>query len=84
MKHLSLVLVLLLKLTISNCQRLDLEVLRDWKQLDFAFPSAAARSEAITKKLFVAANAFPIDVEPDYQGKVKLSYLTREIVYCQC
>lgn len=44
---------------------------KEWKQLDFNFPSLAIRQDAIARGLFVQKNCFPIDVDVDYQGIVK-------------
>lgn len=71
MKYFSLVFVFLLKVLFICCQqRLDLNVVREWKQLDFDFPNSQARDEAIRKGYFVQHNAVPIDVDVDYQGKI--------------
>lgn len=74
MKHLPIFFLLLVKFSINNCQRLDLEGFREWKQLDFKFPNDDTRNEAIAKKLFVVKNTFPIDVDVDYQGKIRLLF----------
>lgn len=69
MKKLMLTCWLLLgTLSIISCHR-ELEVVREWKQLDFAFPNSRIRSEAIQKGLFVPENTFPIDVDVDYHRK---------------
>lgn len=67
MKFLLASLACLLQVVCS--QRLDLENVREWKQLDFNFPTPAARNEAVQKKLFIPANVFLIDVDVDYQGR---------------
>lgn len=69
MKLLAFTFVLLLGLTIVTCQTLlDLRLIREWKQLDFNFPTASIRVDAIRRGLFVPLNAFPIDVDVDYRG----------------
>lgn len=70
MKHsLLLILALLVKAWLISCQqRLELESFREWRQLDFAFPSAQIRASAIQRRQFIPENAVPIDVDVDYQG----------------
>jgi hypothetical protein len=41
---------------------------REWKKLDFAFPTLALRNEALASKKWIPDNAFPIDVDVDYYG----------------
>jgi hypothetical protein len=64
----TLLLVLGIKLYAISAQ-LDLMKIREWKQLDFNFPNPRTREEAIRKRLFVAQNNFPIDVDVDYNGE---------------
>lgn len=71
MKCLPFIFVILLKVSFISCQqRLDLDPVREWKLLDFDFPSSHVREDAIRKGLFVQQNAAPIDVDVDYQGTV--------------
>lgn len=73
MKYFSLIFVFLLKAFFICCQqRLDLDLVREWKQLDFDFPSSLVREDAIRKGNFIQQNAVPIDVDIDYQGKWKI------------
>lgn len=64
------VLATVLQSSIIFClQPLGLELVREWKQLDFAFPNDRAKADAIQKKHFIVENTFPIDVDVDYRGK---------------
>lgn len=64
-----LILTSVLQISIICCQRsLDLEMVREWKQLEFYFPDGA-KADAIQKKQFIVGNNVPIDVDVDYQGK---------------
>lgn len=83
MKHSVLIFALLLKASLISCQqRLDLESFREWRQLDFVFPSAQIRASAIQRKQFVAENTFPIDVDVDYQGRKSNCFAFCWFVYC--
>lgn len=42
---------------------------KNWKQMDFQFPSPAIRQQAINEGKFVPASIIPIDVAVDYQSK---------------
>jgi hypothetical protein len=42
---------------------------REWKKLDFAFPTTALRNEALASKKWIPDNTFPIDVDVDYYGE---------------
>ncbi|CAO1422210.1 unnamed protein product [Diamesa serratosioi] len=44
---------------------------KEWNQLDFNFPSQQDRQNAIDNGLFVQANAFPIDMDVDYNVNVE-------------
>lgn len=60
---------LLLKAAVVLSQTGNFMILvKEWKQLDFNFPSLAIRQDAIARGLFVQKNCFPIDVDVDYQG----------------
>lgn len=50
----------------------DLYKIREWKKLDFKFPNAAIRADALKTKKWVPENAFPIDVDIHYQGRKKI------------
>lgn len=41
----------------------NLEVAYEWKQLDFAYPSAAKREEAIQSEDFIPENNMPVGLE---------------------
>lgn len=69
-----LTILFLLNAVINLCRgQVELIKIREWKKLDFKFPTAAARSDAIKKGQFVPENAFPIDVDVDYYGKKNLN-----------
>jgi Major royal jelly protein len=71
MKFISLFFVIFVKasLIVAQFNQLDLTQIREWKQLDFNFPNARARTEALQRGLFVPQNNFPIDVDVDYRGE---------------
>lgn len=64
-----LALLMLVQATVIFCQTTQLEQVLQWKQIDFVFPCAADRTNAINQKLFIQKNVFPIDVAVDYCGK---------------
>lgn len=76
MVKLQVILVLTLHASICFClQKPNLESVREWRQLDFHFPSTGVRAHAIHDKQFVPENVFPIDVDVDHAGKVSLPTL---------
>lgn len=66
-----LALIFTWNISIVVCRHssLSLEPVRDWRQLDFSFPTPRDRDAALKKGLFVPANVFPIDVDVDYHGE---------------
>lgn len=40
-----------------------LDVVFEWKEVDFAYPSGAARQEAIRNRMFVPGNNVPVGLE---------------------
>lgn len=59
----------MLKTSIVLCQHnLHLMLIREWKEVDFNFPSMQTRQEAIDKGWFIPQNVFPLDVDVDYIG----------------
>lgn len=70
MNYAIVALIFTWKISIVFCRHssLALELVRDWKQLDFSFPTPRDRDAAVKKGLFVASNVFPIDVDVDYHG----------------
>jgi Major royal jelly protein len=72
MKLASLILFVSSLTIVISHRKLALDSVREWKQLDFNFPDPQARADAIQKGLFVQRNAFPIDVDVDYQGKTRI------------
>lgn len=52
------------------CQQPELRLVKDWKKLDFNFPSPQDREAAVAKGFYVPKNVFPIDVDVDYRGSV--------------
>ena len=68
MQYLSAALVLLLKAFSILCVA-DLEIVCQWNQMDFAFPTIQEKNYAISNKLFIKNNVIPIDVDVDYKGE---------------
>jgi hypothetical protein len=58
----------LLKASNVILQSQSLNLHREWTQLDYNFPTAQIRADAIQRKLFVPLNNVPIDVDVDYIG----------------
>lgn len=79
MKRFAVALIFILNISIII--GLQLEHIREWKQLDFDFPTARDRTNAVRKGQFVQENAIPIDVDVDYQGK-KLTVLVCRMEFC--
>ena len=46
-----------------------LEVIYEWKEMEFAFPSASARDVLIKTRAYIPGNSYPIDVDAWLQGK---------------
>lgn len=69
MKCLLSACILLILAALMSCQSSNLNLVREWRLLDFAFPDQRTRDEAIRTGLFVQKNAVPIDVDVDYQGQ---------------
>lgn len=63
-------LIIFLSMTAIACQS-QMNIIKEWRQLDYLFPSTAVRVDAINRGLFVPANAFTIDVDVDYQGVLR-------------
>lgn len=63
-----LFIIFMLMTAIACQQQSSMNIIKEWRQLDFLFPSPTIRADAINRKLFVPANAFTIDVDFDYQG----------------
>ena len=51
--------------------------IREWKKLDFNFPTTFARNDAINTKKWIPENAFPIDMDVDYYGEYFLNCLRK-------
>ncbi|XP_037964790.2 major royal jelly protein 1 isoform X1 [Plutella xylostella] len=51
----------------------DLRVVRQWAELDFAFPSEAERSLALASRAYVPGNSVPIDVDVHHRGGGQMS-----------
>lgn len=54
----------------SQLQNPDLKLVAEWKNLEFSFPSAEDRTNAIAQGKFIATNVVPIDVDVHYSGKL--------------
>jgi hypothetical protein len=46
-----------------------LEVLFEWKDMEFAFPNQAARDVLVKTRAYIPGNSYPIDVDTWQQGK---------------
>lgn len=55
-------------LAVAEVTNGGLNEFKNWKQMDFKFPSPTIRQQAIRDGNFVAANVIPIDVAVDYRG----------------
>lgn len=73
MKFLFVVFAVLAEISVIFAQ-VDLITYREWKKLDFKFPSQAVRDEALASSQWVPENAFPIDVDVDYYSKFIIVY----------
>ncbi|XP_073945288.1 major royal jelly protein 9-like isoform X2 [Choristoneura fumiferana] len=47
--------------------RTNLRIVRQWAELDFQFPSEAARQDALAKRFYVPGNSVPIDVDVQHR-----------------
>lgn len=65
-----IVLCLLNACMVWSQTKITMKSVKEWNQLDFNFPSQQDRQNAIDNELFVQANAFPIDMDVDYNGTV--------------
>lgn len=64
-----ILILLVLEALIVLCKGdIDLTSIKEWNSLDFKFPSAQKKKEAIDKGWFVANKSFPLDVDVDYEG----------------
>ncbi|CAG9807015.1 unnamed protein product [Chironomus riparius] len=48
----------------------NVRIFKQWRQMDFQFPSNAIRQQAINNGYYVPANVIPIDVAVDYRGNL--------------
>jgi hypothetical protein len=69
MSVLSILLLTFLAPTNSTRAARLLEVLYEWKDIEFAFPSPYAREVLIKTRAYIPGNSFPIDVDAWLQGK---------------
>lgn len=46
----------------------ELEIIREWKLLDFQFPNNELRRKLIRNQSFVAESNFPVDVDVHFRG----------------
>lgn len=73
MKYLTLLFVFALTLQQSyqqhHSQLKNLRLVGEWKELEFAFPSAAVRSASIANGEYVRGASLPIDVDVDYRSQ---------------
>ena len=66
MKCLSIFCLLLMFASCKLCSNLD--IVCQWNQMDFNFPTLEDREEAIRSKDFIQRNVIPDDVDIQYQG----------------
>jgi hypothetical protein len=66
-----LAVLLLMFLGTSNPTRAArlLEVIFEWKDVQFAFPSQSAKDVLIKTRAYIPGNSFPIDVDAWQQGE---------------
>lgn len=54
-----------------------LEVIYEWKDMEFVFPSPSARDVLLKTGSYIPGNSYPIDVDAWLQGKFARSLSTR-------
>jgi hypothetical protein len=66
-----LAVLLLMFLGTSNPTRAAklLEVLFEWRDVEFAFPSSSAKDVLMKTRAYIPGNSFPIDVDSWQQGE---------------
>jgi hypothetical protein len=69
MSVLSVLLLLFLGSTNPTRAARLLEVLFEWKDVEFAFPSQSAKEVLIKTRAYIPGNSFPLDVDTWQQGK---------------
>jgi hypothetical protein len=67
MKFIAILIVIYAAL--ASAQVGSLNEFKNWKSMDFKFPTEAMRQQAINGGNFVASNVIPIDVAADYRGE---------------
>lgn len=66
MKRLAVTLLVLLEVLNIFCSGLN--IVCQWNQLDFKFPTPQIRACVIRNNVFIQQNVLPIDVDVDYKG----------------
>lgn len=66
--YLKNLLTIILIITITTKTEAKVKIFKEWRQMDFQFPSNAVRQQAINNGNYVPANIIPIDVAVDYRG----------------
>jgi hypothetical protein len=69
MPLLSILLLICLESTNPTRGARLLEVIYEWKDMEFAFPSPSARDVLLKTKAYIPGNSYPIDVDAWLQGK---------------
>ena len=64
MKCFSIIFALLLETSLSS----KLDIVCQWNQIDFKFPTPHDKAEAIRNKDFIQQNVIPIDIDAEYKG----------------
>ena len=77
MSVLSILLLMCLEPTNPTRAARLLEVLYEWKDMEFAFPSPSARNVLLKTRAYIPGNSYPIDVDAWLQGKCAKSLSKR-------
>lgn len=66
--YLKSLLTIILIITLATKTDAKVKIFKEWRQMDFQFPSKAVRQQAINNGNYVPENIIPIDVAVDYRG----------------
>lgn len=67
MKILLISLFLLCSIILCH-SRAELDIIVEWKQVEYDFSSFSSKTDALNSGLYIPANSFPVDVDVDYRG----------------
>lgn len=65
----TLILLVLLYIDLCCAQFTQLGVIAQWKEMEFAFPTAEHRHLAVMQGKYIRGNSVPIDMDLDYSGE---------------